>query len=72
MMDDLIDGAEIEVPCECGRVVKTTVRELRRSPTLQCPEGHTIVVDGSQFDRDLQPVDEALKKLNKTFDDFGK
>jgi hypothetical protein len=71
-MDDLIDGAEIEVPCDCGQVVKATVGELRRSPTLTCPQGHSIAVDGSQFDRDLQPVDREIKRLKDTLDNFGK
>jgi hypothetical protein len=65
-MDDLIDGAEIEVACDCGAVVKVTVGQLRQSPTLTCPHGHVVKVDGSQLDRDLRPVDHALDRLNRS------
>jgi hypothetical protein len=70
-MDDLIDGAELEIECDCGQVAKATVGQLRRSPTLQCPQGHSIAVDGSQFDRDLKPLDQQIKKLDQTLN-FGK
>jgi hypothetical protein len=71
-MNDLIDGAEIEVDCDCGAVVKATVGQLRGSPTLMCPKGHRIEVDGSELDRDLRPADDALQKLDKALDNFGR
>lgn len=72
-MNDLIDGADIDIDCpECGQIVKVTVGELRRSPMLTCPQGHEIAIDGSEFDRDLRPADEALKELDDTIDKFGR
>lgn len=72
-MDDLIDGAEIDVDCpECGGVVNAKVGELRRSPTLRCPNGHEIHVDGSQLDADLRPADRAMADFDRSIRNFGK
>jgi hypothetical protein len=71
-MNDVIEGAELSVDCECGAVVKATVGQLRRSPTLTCPNGHEINVDGSQLDSDLRRADRALDKLDRTIKNFGK
>lgn len=67
-MDDLIDGTDIEVDCECGAVVKTTVGAIRRSPTLKCPNGHEFKVDGSQLNRDLRGSDRAHADLERPLD----
>jgi hypothetical protein len=67
-IEKAISEIEIEIECDCGQVVKATMRELRSGPTLTCPQGHSIVVDGSQFDRDLKPLDRELKRLDDTLD----
>ncbi|HEX4466967.1 MAG TPA: hypothetical protein VH025_07255 [Solirubrobacteraceae bacterium] len=72
-MDDVIDGAEIDVDCpDCGGVASARVGELRRSSTLRCPNGHEIEVDGSQLDADLRPADRAMAHFDRSIRNFGK
>jgi hypothetical protein len=70
-MNQMIDGAKIELECSYGHVIKATVGQLRRSPTLQCPQGHRIRVDGSQFNRDLRPLDRAMTNLDQAIRRIG-
>ena len=63
-----LDDESIEIPCPaCGRRVKTTVGAGRRSPTIQCPGGHTINVEGSGFDREVIKAEKAVEDLLEKF-----
>jgi hypothetical protein len=38
--------------CEtCGATMTTTFAQARRSPTLQCPNGHEVNIDDSELRR---------------------
>lgn len=56
------DKMPLEFSCpECGRKVKTTAANVRRS-AVRCPGGHAIEVDISQLDG---AADEVQRKVNK-------
>jgi hypothetical protein len=71
-MDDLIGGAEIDLECGCGALMKATLGELRHSPTLTSPNSHEIKGDRSQLDREMRPVDRALRNLDQSIRRIGK
>jgi hypothetical protein len=56
----------------CDAPVKITLGEARRSPTMRCPNGHTIDIDASDLDRKTKEVERAMRDLDRTLKDFGK
>jgi DNA-directed RNA polymerase subunit RPC12/RpoP len=59
-----VDNRNVEVRCpKCGRTVKQTIGDARRSRSIRCPGGHTINVDGSQLDRGTRQVEKAHDDL---------
>jgi hypothetical protein len=72
-MSGFLDKTSLEIDCpSCGRKVKTTVGDARRSPTLRCPSGHEVEVDASQFDRELKKVDRSLADFEKSLKRLGR
>lgn len=62
-----MDDAPIELECQCGRKVKTTVGASRRGGSVRCPGGHRIEVDGSGLDRETRKVERELNKVLRRF-----
>lgn len=66
MSKSVFDDQTIDVPCpECGQEVAASVRQLKRSPTLRCANGHSFDVDAKQLVRDLDQVEKALANFGK-------
>jgi uncharacterized Zn finger protein len=67
MTKGLLDDQKIDFPCpECSRKVAARVGQLKRSPTLRCPAGHSFDVDAKQLARDLKKIDQAIANFPKT------
>jgi hypothetical protein len=59
-----LDDHPFEQKCPtCGVLVRATVGQVRRSPTLTCPNGHEVKVNATHLDRDQKNVDKALDDL---------
>jgi hypothetical protein len=72
-MAGVVDGSTIDFQCPpCSASVRTNIGEARRSPTLRCPRGHEIKVDGSQIDRELRSVDREFDNLQRTIRQLGR
>ena len=68
MPQGFFDNQTIDVPCpECRREVSARVGELKRSPTLRCPAGHSFDVDAKQLVRDLEKVEKSIANFGKGF-----
>lgn len=58
-----LDREKIDVDCDCGTTITSTIGKLRRSPTLTCPKCNaTIQVDGNELDRNVRNVDRAFDR----------
>jgi hypothetical protein len=67
-----LNREKIDLDCDCGATVASTIGELRRSPTLACPKcGATIQVDGSDLDRGARNVDGAFDKMDRAIRRIG-
>ncbi len=61
-----MDGKPHDLPCpRCGAIITTTVGELRKSPTLQCPGGHSVVLDSTGFDEGMRQVEQQVEGLKR-------
>lgn len=59
-----LDDKPHELPCpHCGATIKTTVGELRRGPTLQCPGGHPLTLDSTDFDAGVREAEREVERL---------
>jgi hypothetical protein len=62
------DKESLEFDCpECGRTVRTTVGDARKSRTVRCPGGHTIQQDGASLDRGARKMERSIENLLKRF-----
>jgi hypothetical protein len=67
-----LNREKIDVECDCGATVTSTIGAIRRSPTLACPKcGATIQVDGSDLDRGARSVDRAFGKMDRAIRRIG-
>lgn len=63
-----LDGTSIDVPCpECGRSLSVTVGEARRSPTIECPGGHRVHLEASQFDSGIRDAERSVDDFKRHF-----
>lgn len=68
MPKGFLDGQKIDVPCpECRRKVTASVGQLKRSPKLTCPSGHTFDVDAKEFAREIAKVEKSIADFSKGF-----
>ena len=66
-MRGAFDNHPIEIECpECEATTALTVGDARKSPTLTCPNGHEIAIDGSQLEQSLTGIDSALADIPKS------
>jgi hypothetical protein len=67
-----LNREKIDVECDCGATVTSTIGAIRRSPTLACPKcGATIQVDGSDLDRGARSVDRAFGEMDRAIRRIG-
>jgi hypothetical protein len=62
------DTGPVDFRCQvdgCTRTIKTTVGALRGNPTLRCSAGHTNVIDGKQFDKDVKQGEKRIRDAFK-------
>lgn len=62
----MFDQDSLDISCpECGASIAVKVGEARKSPTVTCPNGHSVKLDASQFDRGLRDVQRGIDDLFK-------
>jgi hypothetical protein len=67
-----LNREKIDIGCDCGATVASTIAEVRRSPRLACPKcGATIQVDGSDVDRGVRNLDRAFDEMDRTIRRIG-
>ena len=60
------DNETIEIPCDnCKRKNKKTIGWIKRNNKFKCSCGTEIVVDSSQFRKEISNVEKSLKNLFK-------
>lgn len=63
-MSDSFDNTPIEFKCpECGRKLKSSVGAARRSRTVRCSGGHSVKLEGAQFDKQLRDLTKTLRRF---------
>jgi hypothetical protein len=68
-----LNREKIDLDCDCGATVTSTVGAIRRSPTLACPKcGATIQVDGSNLNRGVRNVDRAFGEMDGAIRRIGR
>ena len=66
--EGFMDGKPMEFRCDtCDAVLNTTVGEARRSPTLQCPNGHPIEHDAEELDASIRKAEERVGNIMSRF-----
>lgn len=72
-MADVLDGIEIELPCEnCGRVTKKTIGWIKRNTEHICACGTLVCLDTDQFRREIGKVDRSLADFQSALKKFNK
>ena len=67
-----LNREKIDLDCDCGATVTSTIGEIRSSPTLTCPKcGATIQVEGSDVDRGVRNVDRAFNQMDRAIRRIG-
>jgi hypothetical protein len=60
----VFDDSPLGVECpECGAPISATIGQARRSPTVKCPNGHSVKLETSSLDRGLKDVQKGLDGL---------
>ena len=66
--EGFMDGKPMEFRCDtCAAVLATTVGEARKTPTLECPNGHPIEHDAEALDADIRKAEERVGSIMSRF-----
>lgn len=72
-MPNLLDSAEIEIPCEnCARKTKKSIGWIKSHNNFTCTCGTIITIDANQFKTEFAKVEKSIATLQKTLKNFGK
>ncbi len=67
-----LNSEKIDLDCDCGATVTSTIGKIRRSPTLACPKcGAAIQVDGTDVDRGARSFDHAFGEMDRAIRRIG-
>ncbi len=63
-----LDGKPHDITCDvCKATVTSTVGELRRATTLECPNGHPLEFDSAAFDESIRKSEQRVADIMNRF-----
>lgn len=72
-MAGIIDGAEIEIPCEnCGRKTNKSIGWIKTNTNFICDCGTRIVLDSDKLRREISKADRAIDEFQAQLKKFNK
>lgn len=67
------DDEIVEIPCnKCKRKNKKTINWLKQNNKLICKCGTEIVIESSQFKKEISKIEQSLEELDRILKNFGK